>query len=107
MFFRKLISLPILILFGIFNVTNVGAEDLTIAYTNAKIFTSNDQTPWVNAVVVKSDKIIYVGDNLGALTFVNSDSRIVDLKGKLVLPGLTDAHTHPGMVAASHDFLQM
>ena len=107
MFFRKLISLPILILFGIFNVTNVGAEDLTIAYTNAKIFTSNDQTPWVNAVVVKSDKIIYVGDNLGALTFVNPDSRIVDLKGKLVLPGLTDAHTHPGMVAASHDFLQM
>tara|TARA_B110000438_G_scaffold75238_1_gene75365 strand:- start:44 stop:1777 length:1734 start_codon:yes stop_codon:yes gene_type:complete len=107
MFFRKLISLPILILFGIFNVTNVGAEDLTIAYTNAKIFTSNDQTPWVNAVVVKSDKIIYVGDNLGALTFVNQDSRIVDLKGKLVLPGLTDAHTHPGMVAASHDFLQM
>ena len=107
MFFRKLISLPILIFFGIFNVTNVGAEDLTIAYTNAKIFTSNDQTPWVNAVVVKSDKIIYVGDNLGALTFVNQDSRIVDLKGKLVLPGLTDAHTHPGMVAASHDFLQM
>ena len=100
-------SLFYIILIGIFNVTNIGAEDITVAYTNAKIFTSDNQMPWASAVVVKNDKIIYVGDDLSALNFVNPGSKIVNVNGKLILPGLTDAHTHPGMVAVSHDFLDM
>jgi len=92
---------------GIFCGTSAGAENTSTVYTNAKIYTSNDQVPWASAVVVKEDKIVHVGNDSSALAFVGSDARIVDLAGKLVLPGLVDAHTHPGMVAASHDFLEM
>ena len=97
----------LLFIIGIFCVSIVIADNKTIVYTNGTIYTSNEQTPWANAVVIEGTKIAYVGNDIGALAFVGNDAKIIDLKGKLVLPGLTDSHTHPGMVAASYDFLNM
>ena len=92
---------------GIFSGASAISENASTVFTNATIYTSNDQAPWASSVVVKGDKITYVGNDSSALAFVGPGARIVDLAGKLVLPGLVDAHTHPGMVAISHDLLEM
>ena len=63
--------------------------------TNGKIFTANEKEPWAEAVVLKGNKIAYVGTNEGALKFNDCNDAVVeDLGGKLVTPGIIDGHLH-------------
>jgi len=66
--------------------------------TVAKIFTADEARPWAEALVVRDWRIVYVGDDEGALALRKGGDGHHDLGGKLVIPGLVDAHTHPGMV---------
>ncbi len=61
--------------------------------TNGKIFTSNDNQPWAEAVVIKGNKIAFVGSNEEALKAAPG-VKAEDLGGKLVTPGLIDGHLH-------------
>lgn len=70
-----------------------------IIFTNGKINTLNEETPLASAMVIEQGKIIFVGDNVSANTYSNSEAKVIDLKGKFVFPGLVDSHTHPGLVA--------
>lgn len=63
---------------------------------NARIFTSNSASPWAEALVVKDNKFVYVGNQQGLSNYHSSNT--VDLGGKLLLPGLVDGHAHPGYV---------
>lgn len=72
------------------------AADLVL--TNARIYTVNDQAPWAEAIAIKGDSIVYVGDAAGAEVYVGEATVRTDLNGRLVLPGLIDGHTHPGMM---------
>ena len=76
------------------NSTNQETADLVI--TNAKIFTSNKQQPWAEALAIKDGKFVYVGDANGIASFKSTNS--INLNGKLVIPGMIDAHAHPGYV---------
>jgi predicted amidohydrolase YtcJ len=64
--------------------------------TGGRIFTVNDSQPWAEAVAIKGERIIYVGDDAGAQAFAGDGTARNDLAGRLVIPGLVDAHTHPG-----------
>ena len=105
----KIINKQIIILgiIGIFSAVSTVADDAVTVFTNGTVYTSNAQAPSANSVVVKGDKIAFVGTDSSALTFAGPGARTIDLGGKLVLPGLVDAHTHPGMVGISHDLLEM
>ncbi|TDI82783.1 MAG: hypothetical protein E2O78_09265 [Caldithrix sp.] len=73
-------------------------ESADLILTGAKIFTSNKQQPWAEAVAIKNGKFIYVGDSTGASKFLSDNTHSVNLKGRLVIPGLVDAHAHPGYI---------
>ena len=77
-------------------------ETADMIITNARIFTSNKQQPWAEAVAIKGGKFIYVGDEAGALKYSSKSSRSIDLKGRLVLPGMVDSHAHPGYIGVEH-----
>jgi predicted amidohydrolase YtcJ len=66
--------------------------------TGGRIYTVDDQNPWAEAVAIRGDSFVFVGDAIGARAFVGDATRTIDLSGRLVLPGLIDAHTHPGYV---------
>ena len=66
----------------------------TRVLTNGKIFTSNKNEPWAEAVVLDGNKIAYVGGTQGALDFAGENAQAEDLGGKLVTPGLIDGHLH-------------
>lgn len=68
-------------------------------YTNGKIFTVNPNQEWAQAVAVKGNKIIYVGDHAGAEVFCDEHTETIDLNGRLMLPGFIDGHCHPVMAA--------
>jgi hypothetical protein len=74
-----------------------------IVLTNARIYTVNDAQPWAEAVAIRGEEIVYVGrdgsDELDAL--VGPATETFDLGGRLVIPGMVDAHAHPDWVALS------
>ena len=67
----------------------------SIVLTNGKIYTVDEQSSWAEAVVIKSGEIVYVGNNAGVSEHQTDDMRVLDLQGKLVLPGFHDSHLHP------------
>jgi len=75
---------------------NQDGADLVIS--DARIFTSNDTQPWAEAVAIKDGRFIYVGDSSGASQFRSESTRFVALDGQLVIPGIVDAHAHPGYI---------
>ncbi|HAK47181.1 MAG TPA: amidohydrolase [Spirochaeta sp.] len=73
-------------------------------YINGDVVTVDDNNPEAEAIVVRNGKIIYVGDNSGAMAFKNDKTEVVDLGGKTLLPGFVDGHSHYFMAANTVNF---
>ncbi|MFC1477787.1 amidohydrolase [candidate division KSB1 bacterium] len=71
-----------------------GMNDADLVLRNGKVATVDENFSVQEAVAVKGDKIIFVGSNAEAAGFIGSSTEVIDLDGKLVLPGLIDAHAH-------------
>lgn len=63
-------------------------------YLNGKIHTQDGQRSQAEAMVVQGGKFTYVGTREGAEALKNGATQVVDLQGKMVLPGLHDNHIH-------------
>ena len=61
---------------------------------NGSICTVHQDQPWAEAIVIQDGLIKYVGPKKGADLFINPGTQIIDLEGKMVLPGFVDAHSH-------------
>ncbi len=69
-----------------------------VVYRNGNVYTLNSSRPKAEAVAVKADRIVFVGSNIEAQKYVGKSTRVVDLQGKTMVPGMTDAHQHlPGV----------
>ena len=74
-------------------VTKRGMEADTIP-PNGDIYTESGANPRAGVVAIRGRKFVYVGsrqDN-GWREWVGRDTRIVDLHGRMVIPGITDSH---------------
>src|SRR5262252_7579636 len=70
------------------------ADPASLIFINGNIYTGNDRQPNAQAVAVSNDRIVYVGTNAGAKQDQGANTRVIDLHGATVLPGMTDAHYH-------------
>ena len=68
-------------------------------YFNGFVYTVNEARDVASAVVIDGDRIAYVGDDTKAKAIGGADAELVDLEGKMMLPGLIDGHCHPIMAA--------
>lgn len=66
---------------------------------NAKVYTVNEKRPWAEAVVIKEEKIVFIGSSAQALRFQNGKTKMLDVKGRFIMPGFIDAHTHTALAA--------
>lgn len=58
------------------------------------VYTMNPARQWAEAVAVRGKRIMYVGDASGAAHWHGPHIRLVDLKGRMLLPCFVDAHDH-------------
>ena len=65
-----------------------------LVFKNGNIYTVDAKQPKAEAVAVKADRIVFVGSNQGALSYVGKNTRVIDLNGRTMVPGMTDAHHH-------------
>lgn len=67
---------------------------------NGNVHTVHEAQPEATAIAVRGDRIAFVGSDADAQKFVGPKTRVIDLQGKTVLPGLTDSHHHLAGVGA-------
>jgi predicted amidohydrolase YtcJ len=65
-----------------------------VVYRNGFVYTVDSVLSHAEAFAVKEGKFIAVGSNDDMKAFTGKDTKTVDLKGKMVMPGLVDAHIH-------------
>ena len=62
--------------------------------TNARVFTSGDDNHHAEAVAIKGNRILYVGDNASAKELSDGRTRIIDGQQRTLTPGFIDSHVH-------------
>ena len=62
--------------------------------TRAKIYTVDPASPWAEAAAVAGGRILAVGSAQDIQCLAGPRTRVLDLQGRLVLPGFTDSHVH-------------
>jgi predicted amidohydrolase YtcJ len=71
-----------------------GAERVDLILVKGNIYTVNEKQPHAEAIAVKGDRITFVGSNEDAEKLKGDKTRVIDLHGHTVVPGLTDSHVH-------------
>ena len=66
-------------------------------FKNGVVVTVDSANSLCEAVAVKGNRIVYVGDNAGVEMWLGPDTSVIDLAGRALLPGFIDSHMHLGM----------
>lgn len=66
-------------------------------FKNGIVVTVDSANSLCEAVAVKGNRIVYVGDNAGVEMWLGPDTSVIDLAGRALLPGFIDSHMHLGM----------
>jgi predicted amidohydrolase YtcJ len=72
-----------------------------ILLRGGRVFTSDPDRLWAEAVVVDDAHIVYVGDERAASDIAGEDAERIDLRGGIAMPGFVDAHAHLLMTGAA------
>jgi predicted amidohydrolase YtcJ len=82
---------------------SAGPADVVLV--NGKIATVDDRFTIVQALAIKDRRVIAYGSNEAVQNYAGSATRVIDLRGRTVIPGLIDNHAH-WIRAAEHDELR-
>ena len=61
---------------------------------NGRIYTVDDKRSWASAVAIRNGRYIAIGDDAAVAPHKGPSTEIVDLSGRMAMPGITDIHTH-------------
>lgn len=64
-------------------------------YLNGYVWTVDKNMPRASAVAVRGTRIAFVGKDKAARAFIGRRTKVVNLKGRMMMPGLIDSHQHP------------
>ncbi len=67
---------------------------VSLAVVNTRVWTGDARRPWADAIAVRGDRIAAVGSGAEVHKLVSKDTRVIDAKGQMLVPGFVDAHIH-------------
>jgi len=70
------------------------AKEATLLLLNGKVWTENPAQPVAQAIALDGSRILAVGDDATIRKLAGPNTKIIDLHGRLLLPGFNDAHVH-------------
>ena len=89
--------------FGFFKKT-ITADTI---FHNGHIFTQDPELPWADAVAVKDEAILGVGNFSEMDAITGKDTCLIDLEGKFMFPGFIDAHRSPVLKVFQDQYLDL
>jgi predicted amidohydrolase YtcJ len=82
------------LLFGLLISCASKQEPADLVLVNGKIVTVDESLPEAEALAVRGGRIEAVGDEGQIRAYIGGDTEVIDLGGKLAVPGFIDAHVH-------------
>ena len=73
---------------------NSNAPSNKKAFINGKVYTVNEKQPLAEAVLIEGNKIKFVGSTEEVKKLIDESTEVIDLNGRLMLPGFIDDHVH-------------
>lgn len=77
------------------NNAEVSNQTASLVMTNGSVYTMDEEGSIASAIAIQKDKIVFVGTNDEAEKYIGEDTEVINLAGKMVLPGFVDGHSHP------------
>jgi predicted amidohydrolase YtcJ len=65
-----------------------------VVFRNARVYTVDPRNPWATSIAIRGERLSYVGDAEGTAGLIGPRTRVVDVGGRLVLPGFIESHWH-------------
>jgi predicted amidohydrolase YtcJ len=95
--FRVQVLAAIVVLVSCLWVAEIRAENgrADVVLYHGKIYTADPARSFQQAIAFTGNTIVAVGDDNKVKLLIGPKTKVVDLSGKLVLPGLIDTHSHP------------
>jgi predicted amidohydrolase YtcJ len=90
---KSLVTIIILFYFIVGCSTNQNEKADTV-FTNGFVYTVDIINSKAEAVAIKDKSIIFIGDNDSVQKYIGDKTKVINLNGKMVLPGFVDAHCH-------------
>ena len=81
-----------IVLVALLSATGLLASDTILIHGH--IYTGNDRMPWVEALALTGTRIDAVGTDQEISARRDGHTKLIDLHGRTVIPGISDAHTH-------------
>ncbi len=72
-----------------------------LVVTNGRIYTVDGARPVVDAMAIRGGRVVFIGDRAGARALTGPGTETLDLQGRTVIPGMTDAHAHVAGLGSS------
>ena len=63
-------------------------------FLNGAVYTVDAERSWAEAVAITDGRIVYVGDDEVAASYIGPETEVIDLVGQMLLPGFHDSHIH-------------
>ena len=76
-------------------------------FVNGVVWTADWKQPRAKAVLVRGERIHFVGSRAEATALAGDDVAVMDLKGGMLLPGFVESHIHPGVAGLLASKLQI
>ena len=76
-------------------VTGEAAPSADTLLVNGQVYTVNPAQPWAEAIAVRDGRILFVGSDEEAAAYRGEQTEVIDMEGKMAMPGLNDLHVHP------------
>jgi hypothetical protein len=70
------------------------AQKADLVLLNGPIYTADEANPEVTGLAVAGDTILAVGDSESIRAYAGDDTRVIDLQGRIAMPGFIEGHAH-------------
>jgi predicted amidohydrolase YtcJ len=94
LFIALLILMPFSEITSFIHPVEASADKADLILLNGRIWTGNKKQVWAEALAISGERILAIGSNAAIKKLADARTRIIDLQGKLTLPGFIDDHTH-------------
>lgn len=81
---------------GLVGCQTQGSSGADMVMRNGYVYTVDGKNSVQQAIAVTGGKIVYVGSDAGVAAYVGKQTQLIDLAGRMLMPGFIDGHMHPG-----------
>ena len=75
-----------------------------VVLLGGKVFTADSMHPWAEAIAIRGERVVAVGTSAEIRRLARPATRVIDVGGRVVVPGINDAHDHVGDVPLGAEF---